>query len=166
MISYAFVANKFIANYSSLSKIIQSKWMRAFIQIYWVLTLIFIYCVFWFYITTAVYTVLFIGNIETGKKEGKILCSIKADRTKSKGHTGHVLCLAVTSDNKYLVRTVWLECLLNYCKCNLSGLTLVLEQNVKNVISNIRSLKAELAQCREHSPFGIIAGVWSLYSIS
>lgn len=41
-------------------------------------------------------------NIETGKKEGKILGSINADRTKSKGHTGHVLCLAVTSDNKYL----------------------------------------------------------------
>lgn len=57
---------------------------------------------------------MFIGNIETGIKQGKILGIRKADRTESKGHTGHVLCLAVTSDNKYLVRTVWLECHLNW----------------------------------------------------
>jgi len=43
------------------------------------------------------------GNIETGQKEGKILGCHKASE-KSKGHKGHVLCLAVTSDGKFLVR--------------------------------------------------------------
>ena len=43
------------------------------------------------------------GNIETGQKEGKILGCHKASEG-SKGHKGHVLCLAVTSDGKFLVR--------------------------------------------------------------
>ena len=45
------------------------------------------------------------GNIETGQREGKILGCRKASEGE-KGHTGHVLCLAVTSDNKYLVRII------------------------------------------------------------
>ena len=50
---------------------------------------------------------LFTGNIETGLKEGKILGCYKASEG-SKGHKGHVLCLAVTSDGKFLVReTIW-----------------------------------------------------------
>ncbi|XP_027037908.1 U3 small nucleolar RNA-interacting protein 2-like [Pocillopora damicornis] len=40
-------------------------------------------------------------NIETGLKEGKILGCHKASEG-SKGHKGHVLCLAVTSDGKFL----------------------------------------------------------------
>ena len=43
------------------------------------------------------------GNIETGQKEGKILGCHKASEG-SKGHKGHVLCLAITSDGKFLVR--------------------------------------------------------------
>ena len=51
---------------------------------------------------------LFIGDIETGCKQGKISGCHKAN-DGHKGHMGHVLCLAVTSDNKYLVRTVLFE---------------------------------------------------------
>ncbi|XP_078370108.1 U3 small nucleolar RNA-interacting protein 2-like isoform X2 [Oculina patagonica] len=40
-------------------------------------------------------------NIETGEKEGKILGCHKASEG-SKGHKGHILCLAVTSDGKFL----------------------------------------------------------------
>jgi len=40
-------------------------------------------------------------NLETGQKEGKILGCHKATEGR-KGHKGHVLCLAVTSDNKFL----------------------------------------------------------------
>lgn len=43
------------------------------------------------------------GNVETGLKVGKILGCHKASEG-SKGHKGHVLCLAVTSDGKFLVR--------------------------------------------------------------
>lgn len=43
------------------------------------------------------------GNVETGLKLGKILGCHKASEG-SKGHKGHVLCLAVTSDGKFLVR--------------------------------------------------------------
>ena len=47
--------------------------------------------------------ILLTGNIETGEKEGKVLGSHKASEG-SKGHKGHVLCLAVSSDGKFLVR--------------------------------------------------------------
>lgn len=43
------------------------------------------------------------GNVETGQKEGKISGCHKASEG-NKGHKGHVLCLAVTSDGKFLVR--------------------------------------------------------------
>ena len=42
------------------------------------------------------------GNLETGKKEGKILGCHKASKG-GKGHSGHVLSLTVTTDNKFLV---------------------------------------------------------------
>lgn len=42
------------------------------------------------------------GNLETGEKEGKILGCHKASKG-SKGHSGHVLSLTVTTDNKFLV---------------------------------------------------------------
>ena len=48
---------------------------------------------------------LFIGNIETGQKEGKILGCHKASKG-SKGHKGHILCLSITSDGKFLVREI------------------------------------------------------------
>ncbi|KAM7444018.1 pre-rRNA processing protein [Porites harrisoni] len=40
-------------------------------------------------------------NLETGEKEGKILGCHKASKG-SKGHSGHVLSLTVTTDNKFL----------------------------------------------------------------
>ena len=48
-------------------------------------------------------TYLVTGNVETGQKEGKISGCHKASEG-SKGHKGHVLCLAITSDGKFLVR--------------------------------------------------------------
>lgn len=73
---------------------------------------------------------LLTGNIETGDKEGKILGCHKASEG-SQCHKGHVLCLAVTSDGKFLVRrnnnntgkqcTIRLENVLKSCDFRILG---------------------------------------------
>ena len=46
-----------------------------------------------------------LGNMKTGAKEGKILGSHKAGEG-SKSHQGHVLCLSISTDSKFLVSSL------------------------------------------------------------
>ena len=60
----------------------------------------------------------FPGSVETGRRVHKIPGGKKGD-TKHVGHTSHVLCLAISSDGKYLVRRRFgwgaLQCIYDVC---------------------------------------------------
>lgn len=45
----------------------------------------------------------FLGNVDTGKKLHVIPRGPKGSEKQPTGHTSHILCLAVSSDGKYLV---------------------------------------------------------------
>ena len=47
---------------------------------------------------------MFSGNVEAGKRVHTIPGGRKGTEDKHKGHTAHVLALAISSDNKFLVR--------------------------------------------------------------
>jgi len=47
--------------------------------------------------------ILFLGNVETGKKVHVIARGLKGSEKQPTGHTSHILCLAISSDGKYLV---------------------------------------------------------------
>ena len=44
---------------------------------------------------------LITGNIESGKREGKVAGGLKGDSTNS--HSAHILCIAISTDGKFLV---------------------------------------------------------------
>lgn len=67
---------------------------------------------------------MFSGEVESGRKVQKIAGGRKGTEERHVGHTGHVLCMAISSDGKYLVRDNTESVMV--CVCNVCGVIVVL----------------------------------------
>lgn len=56
-----------------------------------------------------------VGEVESGKKVQKIARKSKQTGEQLVGHSAHILCMAISSDGKYLVRTTFHYCDVPMC---------------------------------------------------